>query len=241
MSDRSETVAAVVLAAGANTRLKGLVPPYMKPLLMINGKPLVRHAVDHALGQWHVDELIYVVAPENARQLYSVRTVPHAQDAVPEHWLVQPEPLGVPDALARALIAVRSTRVLVLCADNTFSMLSEKTVDDAISHPTLSFMGARMLDLNMMARFTRWRSRDGLKEASLTSGEGLEILRPGDERPGEGCWLGPLLLHTGELRRALCDHPDDVVDMLNKTTHEGKNMRVIWMDCHDLGTPEEHQ
>ena len=84
----------------------------------MNGKPLIRHAIDHAEKDWKSTDITVVVSPENSRAIMSLARHDY-------NYVVQPTPLGVVDAIARGLPYCCGQWTLILCADNTFTLGSD--------------------------------------------------------------------------------------------------------------------
>lgn len=225
------SIGALILAAGANTRLQAVVPPYMKPLILMNGKPLVRHAVDHALNDWHVRGITVVAGPDNARMLLGVLSKMH-------HFVLQPEPDGVVDAVYRALPTITQDWTLILCADNTFVPDPDNPVH--FSAKRGAQFGTRFVDPPSSRRFTRYKRLSDPKGASFDEqyAPGVRLIPASDPEQGDGCWIGPLLLETEQLRRVLgiCE---SVTDMMMQSTALGTELSPLPMLCSDLGIPEE--
>jgi GTP:adenosylcobinamide-phosphate guanylyltransferase len=63
----------VILAAGRGARLNGIAAPFHKPLLIVNGMPLIVQLVRaaHATfrGSDETARVVVVVAPENAQAI----------------------------------------------------------------------------------------------------------------------------------------------------------------------------
>jgi bifunctional UDP-N-acetylglucosamine pyrophosphorylase / glucosamine-1-phosphate N-acetyltransferase len=91
----TQSLAAVVMAAGLGTRMKSERPKHLHPLL---GRPLVLWAVDAALAT-EPDRLVVVCSPGAEEELAAV---------LPENaeLAVQPEPRGTGDAVAAARTAL---------------------------------------------------------------------------------------------------------------------------------------
>lgn len=228
----------MVLAAGANTRLSGLVPAYMKPLITVNGLPLILHAHNHAIHEWHVTDIVYVVSPDNVRLITQV--IPKTSQGV-EHtsFLVQPEADGVVDAIRQAMPLVVQPWTLILCADNTFDTRGKTMPWPTETHTDTNspaFFGSQRLSSEAAKRFTRYTH----------SNSGLQFIEAVSEKAGEGVWIGPMFLHTSDILSVIKDlkyHFKDhevvsVVAFLNaviaRTGALPLNMR-----CSDLGIPQE--
>lgn len=227
-------ISAIILAAGANTRLGGVVPPYMKPLILVNGKPLLHHAVDHAVKDWCVEQVIIVVSPDNAKAICSIED-PGRQ------YILQPQPIGVVDAIQRAIDIIKNEWTVILCADNTFDGFPHL---EAHSLPLRPMIAVRDdLSPAEMMRFTRYRT--SRIDASTTGyphrfvdGKDIEIIDKTSPDPGMGVWIGPLLLRTPMIRFALSDGTSNVESFIRKASNNGADLVALRMRCADLGIPE---
>lgn len=167
---------AVILAGGRGSRMFALVPEYHKPLLQVDGVPLVCRAVDlaHAAG---VSTPVVVVAPQNAEAIENALGERHAA------LIVQRRPKGPGHALALGLqVYARpkpSDRVLLLLADN---LSTDVDVAAVAEHPTA--VGVREIPRADAERFTRYESNVDawVEKEPLTS--------PG---PDVTCWIGPVV------------------------------------------------
>lgn len=221
-------ITAVILAAGANTRLAGVMPGFMKPLMLVNGRPLVRHALDHAVWDWKAERVIFVAAPQNASLLAQVTGEPNCER---REWVLQPSPDGIIDAISRALPLVTTEWTLILCADNTFS-------GNVTSLPRrTACFGARVLAAEDASRFTRAVTRPDHGTRVLARDEPNDLPRV---EAGVMVWIGPLLLKTKELCSALrCMHAGSSIErLIMLATDEGRELQPIMMACEDLGVPE---
>lgn len=216
------SISAIVLAAGANTRLNGIVPPYLKPLILSNGKPLLHHAVNHATQDWAVKEVIIVVSPDNAKSIVSIED--HSRQ-----YILQPAPDGVLDAIGRAVPAATGDWLLILCADNTFDGFPHG--DPRLNQET-AIIGVRDdLSPGEMKRFTRYRNRF----------DGVEIIDANSDEQGQGCWIGPLCLRRLNVVHFLGDSDRgmySIADLIRKSTNAGTELVAVPMNCTDLGVPE---
>jgi hypothetical protein len=217
-------ITAVILAAGANERLKGIVPSYMKPLVLVNGRPLIQHALEHA-RRWEVTAKIIVASPANISLMAQVVEEP-------TYWAVQSLPRGVSDAVRRALPYVKTTHTLILCADNTFEdALNELSPSDMLRQGVRPLFGARVLPVRAAARFTRYRLR--------MPGPGVHLIEASSPDTGDGCWIGPLLLETKCIQAVLDEHGNPTVSQLIlESTNDGKDLLPMPMRCADLGIPD---
>lgn len=205
----------------------------MKPLILVNGKPLVRHAVDHAY-LWGAAQHVIVVSPDNARLVTQV------VDRNYFDWVLQPEPTGVVDALRRAVRLVTGNRALILCADNTFQFENPDELACELKTRAAageSLIATRELSVREAARFTTLE----FKEPGARCG--LDVWPAGrNHKASQWCWIGPLLLQTTELRASLQRLPagsDSVVEVILGATRGGLDLQPLPMLCEDLGIPEE--
>lgn len=181
----------VILAGGSNERLKSMIPSFHKPLLVINGRPIVVDLVDKALQSTSLkDRVIIVCSPHNVNAIADVTSRIALTGADEIDYVVQPQPVGIVDAVVRGLHAATSTNVMIMCADNIIpaamiKALHKRSDDDnpAIATATVVGPGA--------ARFTRVIvdiplgvavDFDENKGADLS--EGAEYV----------CWVGPVVV-----------------------------------------------
>src|SRR5689334_1907257 len=101
---------AVILAGGKGSRLDGVMPPYMKPFMPVNGVPLITRIVDQVHG--YVARTFVVVAPENAMQMA------HVLNGRKVFMVVQQDATGPGDALMLGLALTKQDTVLLLMGDN---------------------------------------------------------------------------------------------------------------------------
>jgi len=223
-----EFVDAIILAAGANTRLAGSVPSYMKPLLLSNGKPLIRHAIEHAEDDWRTDSTIIVASPNNIGML--VQVVPEKHP----NWVIQPSPTGVIGAIHRGLNClphrVGKSAVLILCADNTFDSDTKGEFRKAV-HSGIPHIATRHFQDNEAThRFTRLK----YSEANTS----YMIIDANDAQQSPLCWIGPLLLDAADVKQEIT-RVNSITQLIRATTQAGANLRTIPMQCSDLGILEE--
>jgi NDP-sugar pyrophosphorylase family protein len=210
-------ITALILAAGANTRLESILPPGLKPLVIVNGKTLFKHAVDHANGLWNVDRVVAVVAPDNARPLTQVGGA--------DDWVVQPRPEGVLDAIRRGLRAVWTPWTLILCADNTFDVDTGGLIQlQHVAGRVPAFVSRRLAPEDER-RFTRY----------VRHGDSSRFVGPEYTGPTDGCWIGPLCLSTEGLGDG--SMLPSIIDCVNVAA-TGQMLTPIAMNCADLGIPE---
>ena len=109
---------AVVMAAGVGSRMRPLSDAYAKPVLPIDGRPVLA-ALLHELSSASV-ERAYVVVGHHARQVEALAGDGSAW-GLAVTVVAQPEPLGSADAVARALDAGARPPLLVSAADTVYA------------------------------------------------------------------------------------------------------------------------
>ncbi|MFI7123104.1 NTP transferase domain-containing protein [Amycolatopsis sp. NPDC049868] len=174
----------IILAAGRGSRLEGIAPPYFKPLLIVDGEPLIR-AIARTAADVVGGRTVIVAAPENTLLLCQVLA------GIPAEVVVQREPRGPGDALLTGLRLVTSPEVYVLLGDNVVSPLDAEKVAQATSPA----VGVVPMPLAEVERFTYLTSENRWVEKVAHSEENADGHRP--------CWVGPLKLRTQTIRAAL--------------------------------------
>lgn len=165
---------AVILAGGKSERLRGIVPPYHKPFLVINGRSLLVAAVEDAIVIG-AERVIVVATAENA--------LPVAQ-LVGHHTNVRIvlSAGGPGQALHTGLEMCVYQRVLVLMSDNVFA------VDDIkrCCEPRYS-IGVRYVTCTEAQRFTRFEYGEWVEGPGNTSDCTTDD-------PHRMIWCGPLVI-----------------------------------------------
>lgn len=235
-----DRVRVVVLAAGHGSRLKGLYPSFMKPLIPISGKPLIVDIL-HKAAMIEPNDMTVVVAPQNALQI--VESVLHGV-APHVHHVVQPSASGVLDAIRLGIGPTINGNVLVLFADNVISHCpSRETVQSATNF-----------------KIALQSIKDSAVYPDLTCFSETELFfrTPGatvdeDRDPDPHAWVGPMILTEDDqaaLMRGLAmnqsnDYQLSVENYLNHIYHiDGdKSLNAIKLDIpsFDIGTPERYQ
>ncbi len=215
----------VILAGGRGSRLTGLVPEFHKPLVPINGSPLVAQAVEHGLKQGGL--AIVVTAPGNTELVHQ---------ALPDHrkirLVVQRHPDGPGAALLLGLEAASSDRVMVLMADNLMS--SEDVLSVARQGEESCAVAVRVVPMEDAMRFTR------IVGTHTYEGDALH-----DDERGEtySCvWVGPLVIDRKKAVSVLknADSPSDgrelkIGPFLPKIAPDFVTVDVE--SCFDVGAP----
>lgn len=228
------TIGTVILAAGHNTRLRGIVPTAYKPLLVINGETLIGRLARQALCSRLSRGLHVVTNPLNTAPI--VELVPEALA------VVQPEPKGPIDAL-RLAMQMRThdtSHTMILCADNYVpSACMEFVRAEAIVFPGSLIVSARVVPSPASRRFTRIVGDDSAGNVTFIDSN------HGPEAPHglhEMCWIGPLIVPTRVLDESLkaADHVT-FSGLLNHIAPKclRPQVRLIMGEAQDIGTPDE--
>jgi hypothetical protein len=162
-------VDAVILAAGRGSRAIDAAEPFMKPLLVVDGLPLVARAAYQA--QVYAERVVVVAAPQNARQIVEELNRYRIHPLV----VVQSQPRGPGHALLMGLFACRprDDRVLVMIGSDLNQTDDVAAVSDA-RHTIPTCVGVRFYNRFDAERFTFldplddvWREKQPPRSDSL--------------------------------------------------------------------------
>lgn len=225
---------AIILAGGRGTRVRDLAPEYHKPLLPVDGVPMVTLAVDLALRAG-VTCPVVVAAPANAREIC------RALDGRPAFVVVQRQPLGAGHALLLGLQAsprpfVDCDRVLVLLSDN----VSADSDVAAVSGAGPTAVGIKYIEREHAFRFARLDD-DGrwVEKEPILNMEGPPI----------ACWVGPFVGWRAKMTRVLAAAVDErrpdvevyVGPHLGKFMYEDTKCPLVPVASLDLGVTDEYR
>lgn len=225
----------VILAAGRNERLNGLVPAGHKPLIIHSKLPLIAHAARQGIAalQEDGDRVIVVASPENAAVLHQVLD-PRI------HMIVQRLPNGPGDALLTGLRLCGADEALILMGDNVTPDVDVEKVRDTFGN----VVGVSLTPIEGCERFTRWRS-DGTWVEKVPVKPALDMWTMRDDEPHALVWLGPLKLRVLDVRRALLQYRDhDVATVpggelpIGPTFNSLPNVQRVPVTSVDLGVEE---
>lgn len=223
---------AVILAAGRGERVRDVAPPFFKPLIEVDGVPLVRRHVQLAIDAGTTTPVV-VVAAENAY------AIDRALEGLPARLVIQREPLGPGHALLIGLCVEpdpfqSSDRVLVLLSDN---VVTETDVAKLTGLPYTG-VGVREVACAEAYRFTRLEGTRWVEREPLT-----------DETPDPvPCWVGPFVGWRQAMMRTLRDVVGNVSEALigpylNELTGTYARGRAVTVpvSSYDIGTPEAYR
>lgn len=211
---------AIILAGGKSERLQGIVPPYFKPFVVINGKSLLIHAVDEATAAG-AQRIVVVATGENALPVWQL-----VQDRDNVRVLLS---AGGPAAAVHAgLELCTEDRVLVLMSDN---LHGPQDVAAVTAHDYA--IGVRRLDCEEAQRFTRY-----MPSSSFGPGEWVEGRGDYDhDCLGKSCllkvWCGPLVINR-ERGTKLLDNQWNIGPFVGVL---GKSMAHVNVKTIDAGVP----
>lgn len=215
----------VIIAAGRGSRLNGVVPEWYKPLLVVNGEPLIVQCVRRSFEATDLqrgEKTIIVLAPDNVKP--AVELLQHNgmlhEDV---HIVVQADASGPVDAVRRGVQLVGTGRGFVLMLGD--NVIPPGVVTEVIEEPLKSAVALRE-GVRDFERFT-WIDYEG-------NGEWI------DKEPGSPIhplvWVGPVYVAPKdmlEFRRQL-DSYTALGSMLNLLT----TPRLVHTLCEDIGVPE---
>lgn len=198
----------------------------MKPLMLVNGEPLIVSLV--RLARAHGQPTV-VVAPENA---VAVTDVLRAHDFDNAHIVVQPEANGPLVAVRRGLIGCRSEGdVALLMGDNVVSDYDfQGTVESRGDGATVCVRSETHTE--RARRFSRV-----LYNRAICEGEPIRE----DERWPDGmyrCWLGPVIAPYRVFEKAVLAPS---ADRLSRAISQMGPLRIFEGFCIDIGVPDAVQ
>jgi len=206
----------IILAAGRNERLKGLVPAYMKPLIVVSGMPLILAQIARVSNYGRVT---VVVAPQNVQHIVDLivsAAYPGTQ------FVVQPAPTGVLDAIHRAIRLTETQRVCVVCADNVVPQDAFTAVNADTTARELRICTRLIANPDAAKRFTQFK--DGKFSRKSWAEHNSEV------------WLGPFSSNRAALMQAAA-RESTVEGALNTIAGE-LGVTAIPSHCEDIGVPE---
>lgn len=203
------------------------IPPFFKPLLLVNGSTLVASAVRALREVEGVDTVIVVTAPSNTEQIV------HVTEGMVDHYVVQPRPDGPGDALERAMaLGASADTFLVLMGDNTFG---EHDVQNVYDEASDAAVGVRPISRPSSERFARITAHGEWVEGKYTADELREPLGTSDDP----VWLGPLKLKKKQwMSNELLVKVRTTTEVKIAPIFNGIKPIAVHCDAADIGTPE---
>lgn len=197
------------------------MPPFWKPLLVVNGEPLIRRAVDMAMRSGAI-RVVVVVAPENALPISQVL------DGLPIYIIVQPRPSGPGHALLLGVELCQDDRVLVLMGDNVTTPIDLQKVVKADDYA----IGVQQMPASAETeRFTRrkvngtgWVEKTpiGISETEITA------------------WVGPFTASVAGIKRILTSShakTDGELAIGPYLDDMSPGAKLVQINSIDVGTP----
>lgn len=221
----------IILAAGRNLRLKGIVPAYHKPLLIVNGIPLISKLVAQALTFTNTRRVIIVCAPQNVEAISEVIT------GDPRIMLIiQREPDGVLNALNIGLSATNDDHCVLFCGDNVigsdaWNSCEAKTMDP--SDTTLYVHGHYTEDPTEALKFTYIQDGDWREKEPIDTDSSLDTF----------CWVGPLVFNCLAMDEAIQQFTEEFPDRTNSIgqvfNYYEDEFECVEAQSSDMGLPED--
>lgn len=225
----------VILAAGRGTRVRDIAPAFHKPLLPIDGTPLICRAVELALALSGGVRPVVVVAPANAEAICG------ALGKLQAFIVIQREPLGPGDALLHGLESCHNDDIMVLLADNVTTLddvVAVKTAyygDDGRGDDGRGAVGVKEVPRTEAERFTRLNEEDTWVEKKPI----LNVYGP-----PYWCWIGPFMgvrnLMVDKLHRERVKNPDTELLIGPHLDDFYEERRLVPVSSYDVGTLESY-
>ena len=206
---------AVILAGGKSERLRGIVPPYHKPFIVVNGKSLLVTAVDSAVDAG-AKRVVVVATGENALPVWQL--IGHRSEV-----RVVLSDAGVAQAVYTGLELCTAPRVLVLMSDNVHGEDDVKRVVNAEGYG----IGVRYIPCEDAYRFTR-QYRGYWVEGP---GQGMT------EFNDSACvWCGPLMINRNLGVRQLSRAAGPIGPWLDELVPDA--FTHVTVSTQDIGVPD---
>lgn len=219
----------VILAGGENTRLKGIVAPHHKPLLVINGESLIVRLVRQAL-LLKPGKIVIVVSPRNADPILEL-LMHNFTDISMIYFVMQTPGTTIDVALRSGLMMTGSTeKVMVLCGDN---FMTDEDWKDLIHAPQIEnrsvIVGQCVTSEDVALNFARvWPIYMTLTEATVE----MDKQKFSDGR--WYVWNGPIIVNG----------PRTLMELEEKRTGRIAACLILdepyfyEMNVQDIGTPQ---
>lgn len=218
----------IVLAAGRGERLNGVAAAFHKPLLIINGRPLIVDVVQKACSV--SEHCTIVCAPQNVAAICELVEAARVQGGT-HSYTIQPSPRGPGDAVVQALITgheLTDEPVLILMADNVLSTNDVCLAVELFKPDNIVVATRRVMTRDEASRFTRVH-KDG------TTREG-----PAEDGWSNRVWCGPLVVPEKDLWYTLTAHYGEEPELkIGKYLGGMGAITTFDSDAVDVGVPSE--
>ena len=219
----------VILAAGRGDRLNGIAAPFHKPLLVVNGQPLIRQCVQNAMKATN-GSIIVVAAPDNAGPISHVL---NGAGLGKVDIILQRHPAGPGHALLTGLKLVTTPRVLVLMGDNVVSADDVCRVAN-VKNPNV--IGVSEVEPDKAERFTRMRrtGREGLMWV-----EKVPVTDDDIHEDKTICWVGPIAVEASKMEHSIRKRAAPKEEMaIGPSFNDLGEFYTVQVNAIDIGVPE---
>jgi choline kinase len=176
----------VILAAGKGQRMEGFAKPFFKPLLEINGIPLITYAAEYASSAG-ATRVTVVASESNADDIKkSLKMYASWVDVV-----IQNEPRGPGNATLIGLGNTDCKSIMLLMSDNLMNADAVSQMATAAMINDADAVGIARVPLERADRFTRVREWE---DGTYTYVEGVPVSAEDESTNGAAVvWCGPLI------------------------------------------------
>lgn len=230
---------AIILAAGRGQRMLGIAKPFYKPLLEINGLPLLAHSAMYAAAAG-IEKITVVASPQNADDIENAL----AQCEIEVTLAIQNDPVGPGHAALVGLSRVRAERCMLLLSDNIMDQSAVISMISRCNSQKCDAVAVCDVNIAQASRFTRVRKN----ESGAYTYEETTPVTDDDiwdtDRATARVWCGPLVFNTIRAIDVL-GHADTTNGELKIGPHLTQIMRAptLLMDVHamDVGIPSAYE
>jgi glucose-1-phosphate thymidylyltransferase len=229
----SRTMQAVVLAAGKGTRLEPLTDDKPKPLVEVNGRPLIEDVFDNLI-EIGVDEFVVVVGYKKEK---IIERYEDEYRGVPITYAHQREQKGLAHALLQAESHVDGDFVLML-GDNVF----RGNLGDVVNRQNEDRADAAFLVEEVPMEEA---SRYGVCDTN-EYGEIVRVVEKPEDPPSNLVMTGfytftPAIFHACHLVQPSDRGEYEITDAINLLIQSGRTIDAIRLDGWrmDIGYPED--
>ena len=226
---------AVILAAGKGTRLEPLTDDKPKPLVEVNGRPLIEDVFDNLI-EIGVDEFVVVVGYKKEK---IIERYEDEYDGVPITYAHQREQKGLAHALLQAESHVNGDFVLML-GDNIF----RGNLGDVVNRQNEDRADAAFLVEEVPKEEA---SRYGVCDTN-EYGEIVRVVEKPDDPPSNLVMTGfytftPAIFHACHLVQPSDRGEFEITDAINLLIQSGRTIDAIRLDGWrmDIGYPEDRE